>query len=857
MGSPLLAVFVILTFCLVTVSFGNLTSQSSTSLPSVNLSLSSSPQSNATSRPIFTSSSPSPIASPSHVPSPSSSAMPSSSLSLSLISSLNSSPSPSPSPSFSTIPSPSPNPSPSPGSSPNTPCPGQCVCETRPWYTPQSVYHQAKTVDCNELHLRGVPWNISADTQVLLLQSNNISLVSVELQGLANLTELDLSQNHFNQIQDIGLGNLSQLVTLYLEENQVTELQDFCLKDLANLEELYINHNQISSIGPKAFTGLTNLLRLHLNSNRLVAIDSHWFQALPNLEILMIGENPILGLEDRNFHPLSRLHSLVLAGMGLQEVPSEAFQGLEYLESLSFFDNKLTSVPREALRLLPNLKFLDLNKNPITRVQEGDFHDFPHLEELSLNNMEELVAVEQGAFSSLPEMAKLELYNNPRLSYIDRGAFTDMGGLRTLLVHNNDISLLSHEVLSSFPSLDEVSLHSNPLRCDCLATWGPALGNRSSLKLLESQMTLCSSPPHLVGHSLQEVVSGIWNVGTAYNSCLPHISPHTFPPQLNVTAGRPLVLNCWAQADPAPQFYWVTPTGDKVTSETGGLGMAEGRGRRKHYLQEPGALEVLHVEPEDAGLYTCVAWNAEGADTRSVSVWVEKGEDWQDGRVSGSGTSRGPGSVNTTTGSLVVLAKIIHAQSVVLEWKLYPSSSVPSSVGAHEVPQLPQPRWASATMSIHNPQISYSAQVPVDVQEYNLTHLLPSTEYRVCLTVAAAAYASAQPHTQRSCLNITTKEASFAVEMVAQPANVALAAVMGSLFAICIMALLVVYMGRRVKQKSCHHSLKKYMQHATSIPLNELYPPLINLWESEAEKEKEGSVDPPGSQIDTSKTYMW
>ncbi|XP_046895264.1 leucine-rich repeat neuronal protein 1 [Hypomesus transpacificus] len=601
--------------------------------------------------------------------------------------------------------------------------------------------------------------SLSLNTQVLLLQSNNISLVSVELQGLANLTELDLSQNHFNQIQDIGLGNLSQLVTLYLEENQVTELQDFSLKDLANLEELYINHNQISSIGPKAFTGLTNLLRLHLNSNRLRTPSWVW----------RIG----------------------------------------------------TSIPSPG--------------STAWSWQEWGYRRSPLKPSKVLNTW------------------------NPRLSYIDRGAFTDMGGLRTLLVHNNDISLLSHEVLSSFPSLDEVSLHSNPLRCDCLATWGPALGNRSTLKLLESQMTLCSSPPHLVGHSLQEVVSGIWNVGTAYNSCLPHISPHTFPPQLNVTAGRPLVLNCWAQADPAPQFYWVTPTGDKVTSETGGLGMAEGRGRRKHYLQEPGALEVLHVEPEDAGLYTCVAWNAEGADTRSVSVWVEKGEDWQDGRVSGSGRSRGPGSVNTTTGSLVVLAKIIHAQSVVLEWKLYPSSSVPSSVGAHEVPQLPQPRWASATMSIHNPQISYSAQVPVDVQEYNLTHLLPSTEYRVCLTVAAAApaYTSAQPHTQRSCLNITTKEASFAVEMVAQPANVALAAVMGSLFAICIMALLVVYMGRRVKQKSCHHSLKKYMQHATSIPLNELYPPLINLWESEAEKEKEGSVDPPGSQIDTSKTYMW
>lgn len=108
-------------------------------------------------------------------------------------------------------------------------CPLQCVCETRPWYTPQSVYHQARTVDCNELHLQRVPANVSSDTQVsaknagrargarlssrivaecvvlsvsqvLLLQSNNISSITTELHSLTNLTELDLSQNHFTQV---------------------------------------------------------------------------------------------------------------------------------------------------------------------------------------------------------------------------------------------------------------------------------------------------------------------------------------------------------------------------------------------------------------------------------------------------------------------------------------------------------------------------------------------------------------------------------------------------------------------------------------------------------------------------------
>ncbi|KAI3357038.1 hypothetical protein L3Q82_003673 [Scortum barcoo] len=778
-------------------------------------------------------------------------------------------------------------------------CPLQCVCETRPWYTPQSVFHQARTVDCNELHLQRVPANVSSDTQVLLLQSNNISSITTELQSLTNLTELDLSQNHFTQVSSMGLSSLGRLVTLYLEENHIEELEDYSLRNLSSLEELYINHNHISSIGPKAFAGLTNLLRLHLNSNRLVAIDSRWFESVPSLEILMIGENPILGLEEKNFLPLSRLHSLVLAGMGLASVPSAAFLGLDYLESLSFYDNQLRSVPRDALSTLPNLKFLDLNRNPISRVQQGDFQNLQHLEELSLNNMEQLLMVERAAFRNLPEIAKLELCNNPRLSYINPQAFSDLSSLRTLLLHSNQLSLLSGDLLSSLPSLEEVSLHSNPLRCDCLSSWGPHLGNQSRLKMLESSVTLCSSPPHLIGQELQEVVAVGWGGGRA-NSCLPHISPHAFPPAMNVSVGQPITLECWADADPAPQFYWVTPTGDKVSSEAVAVPVIseEGRGlnrkKKKHRVSEPGALVIEHAEPLDAGVYTCVAWNVEGADTKSVSVFVDSqgseglwfgGGNWRSGEPSREHPWLGNSS--SAAASLVVLAKVVHAHSVVLEWKLYPSGG-PSSLGQNQQDApLPLPRWASATVHIDNPQISYTAQVPVDVQEYNLTHLLPATEYHVCLTVSSSppspASASSSPsfsptpispspstsiHT--SCLNVTTKEAGFSVEMVAsRRSSVALAAVMGSMFALSIMVLLVVYMGRRVQQhKSCGHSLKKYIQHATSIPLNELYPPLITLWESEAEKDKddkeeeereagEREEEAGGSQINTTKTYMW
>ncbi|XP_043936212.1 leucine-rich repeat neuronal protein 1-like [Protopterus annectens] len=684
-------------------------------------------------------------------------------------------------------------------------CPLQCVCETRPWFTPQSVYHEAKTVDCNDLQLTSIPSNLSVDVQVLLLQSNNISQVTAELLNMVNLTELDLSQNHFTRIEDVMLSNLSQLITLYLEENQIKELPDNSLKGLVSLEELYINHNQIISIGPKAFSGLTNLLRLHLNSNKLQVIDSHWFESLPNLEILMIGENPILGLHDMNFRPLTKLHSLVLAGMELKEIPENALKGLDYLESLSLYDNKLSRVPKESLKKLPVLKFLDLNKNPIEKIQTGDFHDFPHLEELSINNMEELVSVEKYAFDSLPELVKLEVCNNPKLSFVDPFAFHNVITLKTLLINNNDISLIHKNVFQSLPNLNEVSLHSNPIRCDCSSNW--RVLNNQSIRLMEPQSTICMYPSSINGHQLQDVLHQEF-----LNSCLPMISPHTLPSSINTAMGAMISLHCRAMAEPTPEFYWVVPSGIKITPDSFSS---------KHKLHSDGTLEILNASTEDSGIYTCIAWNSDGSESKTLSVHIN-------------------GTLESNNTALVILAKQVQSHSIVVEWRLF------SGTGQSK------PQWSSATMKICNPHISYTAKVPLDIKEYNLTHLQPSTKYEVCLSVSML-----NDQTHRSCLNITTKDASFTVEMVSQPANVALAAVMGSMFAIFSMALLVLYMGKRLKQNSCHHSLKKYMQHATSIPLNEVYPPLINLWENENEKEKDGALDQQNIQIDTSKTYMW
>ncbi|XP_060898626.1 leucine-rich repeat neuronal protein 1-like [Labrus mixtus] len=685
-------------------------------------------------------------------------------------------------------------------------CPHLCVCEVRPWFTPQSTYKEATTVDCNDLRLTRIPTNLSTDTQVLLLQSNAISYTSGELEALFNLTELDVSQNNFSTVEAVGLTGMKHLTTLHLEENHISQLPDHCLGNLSSLQELYINHNQISSISPRAFAGLHNLLRLHLNSNKLHVIDSRWFEETPNLEILMIGENPVIGLLDMNFKPLGSLRSLVLAGMDLTVVPANAFVGLDTLESISFYDNKLVRIPQLALQKVPNLKFLDLNKNPVNKIQEGDFRNMLRLKELGINNMMELVSIDRYAMDNLPELTKLEATNNPKLSYVHKLAFRDMPSLESLMLNNNALTALYQHTVEVLPNLREISLHSNPLRCDCVIQWMSS--NRTTVRFMEPLAMLCSSPPELRGQHVRGL-----KLLDSPEQCLPLISHNTFPSHLNLELGMSISLDCRAMSEPEPEIYWVTPLGSKITVDT----VSE-----RHHLSSEGTLRLSHVQVEDSGRYTCVAQNTEGADTRVVTVRVN-------------------GTLLDSAQVMKIYVKQTESHSILVSWKV--NSNVLSS----------DLKWASATMKIDNPHITYTARVPVDVHEYNLTHLQPATEYEVCLTVS-----NVHLQTHKSCVNVTTRSTTFALDLSDQHPSVAVLAVMATMLAFLSLGTVGVYMARRWKRKNYHHSLKKYMLKTSSIPLNELYPPLINLWEAESEKDKDGGTEGKPSPVDTTRSYyMW
>ncbi|XP_070828879.1 leucine-rich repeat neuronal protein 3 [Chaetodon trifascialis] len=585
-------------------------------------------------------------------------------------------------------------------------CPALCRCEIRPWFSPSSIYAEAATVDCNDLGLSVLPESLPSETQVLLLQTNNIVNMEKTLDYLANITEIDLSQNNISSVSDVCLGSLPQLLSLHMEENWIQELADSCLASLPNLQEFYINHNLIFSISPGAFQGLSRLMRLHLNSNRLTSVSSQWFQYLPNLEILMLGENPVMELSDMNFKPLANLRSLVLAKMNLTEIPDNALVGLENLESISFFDNLLSGVPRAALMRVQNLKFLDLNKNPIERIQRGDFIDMMHLKELGINSMPELVSIDNFALNNLPELTKIEATNNPRLSYIHPRAFHKLPRLETLMLNSNALSALHSSTVESLPNLREVSLHSNPIRCDCVIRWVNM--NRTAIRFMEPDSLFCVEPPEYQGQHVRQV-----HFREMTEICLPLISPGSLPDQVEVMKGTSVSLHCRAFGEPEPEIYWVTPSGDRVLP---------GSVSDKYYMHPEGTFDIYDATEQEAGSYTCIAHNLVGAHLKTVMVAVDRY------------------TAQSLKQPLHVYITSVQTHSVMVSWE---------STGG----LVSQLNW-SILADGSRLQMPLKARLPADIKEYRIKQLKPSTRYKVCVEVTTV-----QPGYSRDCVTVTTKEA--------------------------------------------------------------------------------------------------
>ncbi|KAJ8016617.1 hypothetical protein DPEC_G00009100 [Dallia pectoralis] len=242
-----------------------------------------------------------------------------------------------------------------------------------------------KVVQCSDLGLYYVPYDIPADTRLLDLQSNQIT---------------EIRENDFK--------GLSNLYTLVLVNNKITRVHPRALMPLRVMHKLYISHNLLTAM-PKNLPASLVELRIHDNHIRKVAAGS--FSGLRSMNCIEMGRNPI-----RN--------------SGLEP---GAFDGLK-LSFLRISEAKLTGIPKD---LPEGLHELHLDGNQIQAVEHGDLFQYEDLQRLGLG-YNQIRHVEHGSLYYSHNLRELHLENN-RISKVP-GGLAGMKYLQVVYLHSNNIS---------------------------------------------------------------------------------------------------------------------------------------------------------------------------------------------------------------------------------------------------------------------------------------------------------------------------------------------------------------------------------------------------------------------------------
>ncbi|NXR84643.1 LRRN3 protein, partial [Pycnonotus jocosus] len=400
-----------------------------------------------------------------------------------------------------------------------------------------------------------------------------------------------------------------------------------------------------------------------------------------------------------------------------------------------------------------------------------------------INNMPELISIDSLAVDNLPDLRKIEATNNPRLSYIHPNAFYRLPKLESLMLNSNALSALYRSTVESLPNLKEVSIHSNPIRCDCVIRWINM--NKTNIRFMEPESLFCVDPPEFQGQNVRQI-----HFREMMEICLPLIAPESFPSTLDLKAGSHISLHCRATAEPEPEIYWITPLGHKLLPNT----VSD-----KYYTHSEGTLDISDVTQRESGLYTCIATNLVGADLKSVMI-----------KVDGSFPQEHNGSLN-------IKIKDIKSNSVLVSWKAS-SKILKSSV-----------RW-TAFPKAEDSRAAQSARIPSDIKVYNLTHLNPSTEYRICLDIPTISSQS-----RKQCVNVTTKGLDVEVKGYEKNNIIGFLTCLGALLGIISVIYLYSCISQDINYGIGHSYLRNYLK-KQSFSLNEFYPPLITLWDMGKEK---------------------
>ena len=350
--------------------------------------------------------------------------------------------------------------------------------------------------------------------------TKNTSIISLLLPSLTLLLLQNIEMTSATESCPLGCLCISQNNAVPASYCDAMGLQSIPPNISPSTEILSVTMNRLSKLSKRDFTNLKHLTRLNLKKNGIQQITKQAFRGLVKLKSLNLGMN-------------------ALSGTSLLEV----LENLPSLEELYLNDNRLVKLPANLFKALPNLKKLHLQNNMLTDEVLAAVANMKQLELLDLSN-NKLTSIRARAFENAPNLKSVRLGGN-QIGRIETGAFDSLPQLTEVLLNGNEINTLDIKVLIPTSSngddkknaekskLSKVTLHGNPLRCDCNLYWIYAVLTASPSDNIfnedKDKMT-CHSPSTVAGKPLLELYKGgdfacdlsVWGTWQSWSECSKH-----------------------------------------------------------------------------------------------------------------------------------------------------------------------------------------------------------------------------------------------------------------------------------------------------------------------------------------------
>lgn len=295
----------------------------------------------------------------------------------------------------------------------------------------------------------------------------------------STIHSLDLSATNLSRIGTNTILQSKTMEILLLNSNLITVIESNALQ-LPELKKLDLSDNLLEYIDKEVFRNIKKLQYLNLANNRFTSFSKLTFHPLSNLQEIILDNNKIgpslqeANLFDRSgFGLTNKIKNLSIRGIGLNPVPDNFFIDAYDIRRLTISDNNISDV----FELPFTLEYLDLSDNPIAEIEEEDFNNLPGLKVLKLNNVA-INEVPEYAFKSLPALVHLELERNQNLTEFSPLAFgrevvddADDFLLESLSLKNSRLWRLDRDLLGPFERLINLDLQGNSWNCNCKLVW--------------------------------------------------------------------------------------------------------------------------------------------------------------------------------------------------------------------------------------------------------------------------------------------------------------------------------------------------------------------------------------------------